>query len=175
MSATAYYYFDFNDVEKQGWENLLRSLTNQLIMQLRQIPTTLKDAWIKCNAGKQRASIYHVRDILVSIMANFGRVYIMLDALDECTEQLAVLNWMKDTFSAHSNMHLLVASRRHGNIADYFKEMGASCVPIQTEDIDADIQSFIEMRLKRDAPLKRLPDAVRLEIMEKLMQKSKGM
>lgn len=47
--AVAYFYFDFNDRDKQKLENLLRSLIKQLLMRGQIIPDSLQKLYNQSN------------------------------------------------------------------------------------------------------------------------------
>jgi hypothetical protein len=49
--AVIYFYFDFNDVEKQQYEKMLRSLITQLSLQCTSTPTVHLDSEIHARGG----------------------------------------------------------------------------------------------------------------------------
>ena len=54
--AVLYFYFDFNDVEKQRDENLLRSLVSQLCIRSSAVPEVLESLYMSCLNGERQPS-----------------------------------------------------------------------------------------------------------------------
>ena len=47
LTAVAYFYFDFNDLEKLTLQSLVHSLVIQLLFQLSSTPVPLWDLWVR--------------------------------------------------------------------------------------------------------------------------------
>jgi len=63
--------------------------------------------------GRIRQNFHDLWDILEEMFLEFDQLYILLDALDECTERLVILKWLGEIFKQHfSQLHLLVLSRK---------------------------------------------------------------
>ena len=67
--AIGFYYFDFNDIEKQKAENLIRSLVTQISSQCRNTSVHLNILYSKCPDGKQSPSV----DSLISTLQQMRR------------------------------------------------------------------------------------------------------
>src|SRR5579859_2732861 len=80
----AYFYFDFNDREKQRHENFIRSLITQLSTQSARIPDALQTLYSHCQNGQQQPSIDRLVATLQTVLVDFPKTYVILDALDEC-------------------------------------------------------------------------------------------
>ena len=72
----------------------------------------------------QQPSDEQLQNVLRDILDNFSRVYIVIDALDECTDRKKTLNWVNklisDTNRKASNLHIMVTSRPEIDIHDVF-------------------------------------------------------
>ena len=85
LTAVAYFYFDFNDLEKLALRSLVHSLVIQLLFQLSGTPVPLRDLWARNHDGTQQPKLDDLVVILRTMAESFGQTYIVLDALDECT------------------------------------------------------------------------------------------
>jgi hypothetical protein len=83
-SSLAYFYFDFNDTEKQKVSNLVSSLLTQLCHKLDNLPEQLKELYKRCNYGQQKAAIRDLGAMLSLTLKNLKDVFVVIDALDEC-------------------------------------------------------------------------------------------
>ncbi|KAF2178430.1 hypothetical protein K469DRAFT_438948, partial [Zopfia rhizophila CBS 207.26] len=79
-----YFYFDFNDVQKQDPEHMLRSLICQLSQQCVKIPTGLDTLFSSCENGQRQPSLDALLEVMQEMIQAFPQLYIVLDALDEC-------------------------------------------------------------------------------------------
>ena len=71
--------------------------------------------------------------------------YIILDALDECTDRECLLPLLKDlrTWSG-MNVHFLVTSREEEDIKIALKMLATASVNIRGCGVDADIEKYID-------------------------------
>jgi hypothetical protein len=111
---------------------------------------------------------------------DFTQVYVVLDALDECTQRSelmdileAVAGWKLD------NLHLLMTSRKERDIESsletYVREEDTVC--LQRDVVDQDIQRYVQQRLRDDKGLAKWNKdaAIRQEIEAALMCGAQGM
>jgi hypothetical protein len=174
--AVVYFYFDFHDHEKQKYESLLRSLVVQLSMQCMKTPECVEKLFSHSLSGLKQPSTKALVDTLQEILQDFTEVFVIIDALDECDDRVDLLehleyvsNWQLD------QLHILATSRRERDIEDSFEPLSITQLPIRTDNVNPDIQTYIKERVKKDARLKRWPALVKLEIEDTLMAKADGM
>ena len=126
MLGIAYFFFDGRDSQKdlQLHNMLIRSLISQLSdTQHGGITEKLADLYKRCGGIRQPSDV-QLQNVLRDILDNFSRVYIVIDALDECTDRKKTLNWVNklisDTNRKASNLHIMVTSRPEIDIHDVF-------------------------------------------------------
>jgi hypothetical protein len=93
-AALAYVYFDYKDRARQTPENILAGLVKQLEFQLANSPTStdmppmphILPLYKRLHTQHQRPVFSDLQGMLLSIVAEFGDVYLLFDALDECDE-----------------------------------------------------------------------------------------
>jgi hypothetical protein len=83
--AIAYIYFDFKNQEAQTVDKVVRTLLKQLLLHSDSIPPDLGEVYDDCHSRPQSPDRDFFNRQLVSTAATFSSVYILLDALDECT------------------------------------------------------------------------------------------
>ena len=71
-TAVAYFYFDFNDLEKLALRSLVHSLVIQLLFQLSGTPVPLRDLWARNHDGTQQPKLDDLVTILKTMAESFG-------------------------------------------------------------------------------------------------------
>ncbi|KAF2258195.1 hypothetical protein CC78DRAFT_442173, partial [Lojkania enalia] len=178
--VTAYFFFDFNDEQKQDPEMMLRSLLCQLSQQSIKIPASLDTLFSSCENGQRQPSVYALLEAVRQLMQEFPQVYVVLDALDECARRAEVMDILETMAQWQlQNLHLLVTSRRERDIESslegFVDEQNRIC--LQSGQVDKDIQRYVRQRLIDDKNLHKWEkDAViKQEIETALMQGAHGM
>lgn len=82
--GVAYIYCDFRRPEEQTLENLLRSLLRQLVQQQLLIPDAIRALYDRYKDKPLQPSYEEIRTALTSVTTLYSRVFIVIDALDEC-------------------------------------------------------------------------------------------
>lgn len=171
-----FFYFDFNDIEKQRHENLLRSLITQLSKQSINTPEALSKLYSRCEDGQQQPTIDALILAFQQMIKEFGQVFIILDALDECTERedlLALIDSMAGW--KVEKLHVLATSRRETDITETLEPLITGQISIQNETVNADIHIHLRERLQNDPKLGKWPAKVQMEIEAALMNGAHGM
>jgi len=178
--VTAYFYFDFNDTQKQDPELMLRSLVSQLLHRLAAIPEEVDALFSSCGNGQQQPSLQALLEVVPQLVRKFTHVYIVLDALDECTQRLELMAMLETLAGWHLDVvHLLVASRKERDIeislGSYMKE--DDTVSLQRDVVDEDIGRYVRDRLSEDKRLEKWNKHAKVvqEIERALMRGAHGM
>jgi len=145
----AYFFFDGRGSrqELQLHHQLLRSLIIQLAGHCGAgIPLALVDLHKQCGNGHQEPSLNDLQGALQLILKeNFPlQTYIVIDALDECTEQEKTLKWIKEIEAA--NLHLIVTSRPLPNIATILENLDWHYVDM-AKSKNVDIAAYIDLHV----------------------------
>lgn len=178
--VTAYFFFDFNDTQKQDPELMLRSLICQLSQQSIEIPADLDALFSSCDNGHRQPLVDALLEVTRKVVQEFPQVYIVLDALDECTHRVELMG-MLETIAGWQleNLHLLATSRKERDIESSIEGFvdDQSRICLQSELVDEDIKRYVQQRLSDDKNLvKWTKDAViKQEIENALMTGARGM
>ncbi|KAA8616923.1 vegetative incompatibility protein HET-E-1 [Pyrenophora tritici-repentis] len=178
--VTAYFYFDFNDTQKQDPKLMLRSLLYQLLQSSVVIPKGVDALISSCENGKRQPSLHTLLEVTRQAMQEFTQVYVILDALDECTQRSELMDMLETVARWQLNgLHLLMTSRKERDIErsleSYVGEEDTIC--LQRDVVDKDIQRYVQQRLRDDKGLAKWNKdaAIRQEIEAALMSGARGM
>ena len=99
----------------------------------------------------QQPSDEELENILRHILDRFSNAYIMIDALDECTELEKTLNWVNklisDTDSKVANLHIVVTSRPETHIQEIFATLDPHPIDVGEANIN-DIAEYLKLRME---------------------------
>jgi hypothetical protein len=80
----AYLYCNYRQQQKQKAEDLLSNLLRQFTQERISIPAEVKVLYERHRANGIRPSFDEIAKVLLSIVRLYSRVFIIIDALDEC-------------------------------------------------------------------------------------------
>ncbi|KAJ7711134.1 hypothetical protein B0H14DRAFT_2310670, partial [Mycena olivaceomarginata] len=110
----AFFYFDTNNGGQHSVTQLLCSLVRQISAQAPCPDATLNELWRSYANGQHLPSDSElISDALIPILREFTEpIYIVVDALDECSEREKLLRSLGKILDAEvPNGHLLLTSR----------------------------------------------------------------
>jgi len=179
-SAAAYFFFDFNDSEKQLSDRMVRSIVAQISRQRADMPIALTSLFSSSKNRRQPPTTDALLAVLQQMFQEFGDIYIIFDALDECTDKLELLNVIEEIYSwKMGNLHFILTSRQEKDIQESFDSLIGKDkqISIQSALVNDDIRAYVQERLKTDRQLRRWKSRseVRQEIEDALMDKAAGM
>jgi hypothetical protein len=152
----------------------------QLLQRSFMIPQDVDALFSSSGNGQRQPPLHALLEVTPQVMQQFTHAYIVLDALDECTQR-SVLMDMLETVAGWQldNLHLLMTSRKERDIEisleSYVKEKHTVC--LQRDVVDQDIQRYVQQRLRVDKGLAKWNKdaAIRQEIEAALMGGARGM
>ena len=175
--ALAYFFFDGRDSQKelQLHDKLIRSLIWQFSLKCGDsVPQVLKDLYLCCGRGYQQPSLNDLHNVLQMILGGFGSAYIILDALDECSERDKVLDWVQ-TVILHKNgnlrLHLITTSRPEKDINDRLNSY--DYVDMVEESENHDMEIYLDYQLQTG--WQKWPLEIQNEIKLALRKQADGM
>jgi hypothetical protein len=177
-SAFAYFFFDGRDGQRglQLVDSLIRSLIAQFATPYGGIPTALAKLYQSCHDGRSQPSVQSLQSVLFNIFESFENIYIVLDALDECTERKDLLKWIKRMASwKGSKLHLLTTSRPEEDIAKNMRLLDPDYVDIKSDLITLDVKRYIDCILDGEDAFDRWNDEIKANIKSKLLESAGGM
>jgi Cdc6-like AAA superfamily ATPase len=122
--SIAYLYCSFKRHDEQKAKDLLASLLKQLAQVQPSLPDSIKSLYDNHNLKHTRPSLDELSKILQSVATIYSRVFIIVDALDECREadgDRAKLLADISNLQVNSKVNLFATSRIIPDIEKNFK------------------------------------------------------
>jgi hypothetical protein len=123
----------------------------------------------------QQPSDEELQKVLCDILDKFLQVYIMIDALDECTDREKTLNWVNklisDTICKPSNLHVVVTSRPERDIDVIFAALDPHSIDIG-ESNTKDIADYLTFHM--ESKFTKYDENTRAKIMSELEGHAEG-
>ncbi|KZP25508.1 hypothetical protein FIBSPDRAFT_783049, partial [Athelia psychrophila] len=146
-SAYAYFFFDSRSGENDlsSHDGLIRSLILQLTEQGGKLPAFMP----------KNPSLVNLQDALLRIVDGFfSDVYIIIDALDECSaaQRPKLLAWIKNISHWGGNkLHILLSSRQERDIEDHLlskvRDLDAVYFAHHLSNVSNDIGAFVDQQI----------------------------
>ncbi|KAF4548959.1 NACHT domain-containing protein 2 [Elsinoe fawcettii] len=183
-SKILYFYYDFADVNKQSMDSTLRTLLCQLAEMDEQHAEAIREFWHDHNDGSRQPGKEEMYAVLRRELQAAGEVYILLDALDECTTRgaggsLSLLDWLKQLHQDVKGLRLLCTSRPESDIEESFLSWvpQESRISIRGEEVSSDIDAYVYAAVREFAGLQRWHDRPEVQdlICHTLSSKADGM
>ncbi|KAJ7907461.1 hypothetical protein B0H13DRAFT_1505709, partial [Mycena leptocephala] len=146
--VTAYFYFDTNDPTKQDLGQLLNSLVTQLSAVSYEPDKVLDTLYVQESNGQHPPKHEDLVEVLQKLLTAFKEdIYIVLDALDECSDKTDLVALIQELLNWNlRNLHVVVTSRREG--FDTFRKISIE-IPVTPTDVEEDIKKYVEERVYR--------------------------
>ena len=168
----AHIYCNYKNQQNQTAEKLVSRLLQQLLQQIGDIPKYIEALYEDHVKAEMRLGREEGLAILRSIAASFARVFIVIDAVDECDP--AILNGFIRPLTKLPDIRILVTSRD----LPYIERCFASSRRLEIRANEADIRSYVQDRIKEEVELADFvneDDTLREKIVGTLVQRSCGM
>ncbi|KAK2757749.1 hypothetical protein CKAH01_16996 [Colletotrichum kahawae] len=182
-----FFYFTFSDDRKRSLDGVIRSLINQLSSKndaARKQLTAIFDSKYRGAGDPKQASTKSLCEIFKILVEVSGRIWIVLDALDECHlgstfANEGLLMWLKCIVGQkHDNLRIIVTSRRDTKIRLVLDDLSPVChqICLQSSMVNNDIRTLIHTTIKTWTSLKEWEghEEVQKEIADHLIRKAQG-
>ena len=110
------------------------------------------------------------------MLHGFSSTFIVLDALDECTEREKLLNWIQTVVmekDINLGLHLIGTSRPEQDIEDMFKSYHH--LDLVEESENHDLVAYLDYQLQNDSDLQKWKSDTQELIKVTLMKQADGM
>jgi hypothetical protein len=153
--ALAYIYFEYT--HQLTRLTFLGSLLEQLARMLQALPTALMTLYEHNTKLRLQPFVGELQVLLREVISKFGRCFIVVDGLDECTDDEGMRTFLLETLTElrqSSCVNILAMTRDVQRIRDHFS--AENCLEIEVEAPDHDIGIYLDDRIPRVIP--RLAD-----------------
>ena len=165
----AYIYCNFRRQEEQKIDDLLSSLLRQLAESQPSLPVTVKELYDRHKMKRTRPSLDEVSRSLQTITALHSRVFIIVDALDECQVSNGYRQkFLADLFNLQVNhrVNLFVTSRFIPEITTKFQGNISLEIRASREDICRYVEAHIGYLLSFNDWNRQLQDEIKVAIVD---------
>jgi len=165
-------YCDFLTRHEQSATNMLGSMLKQLAHR-GEIPEQIREAFqnAKKEFGGRGLLLPSMVDILKKTIASLRRLFICIDALDECIpkDRRDLMESVREILAMSPNIRAFLTGRPHieNEIVKYFRQ--AVLIPLSPST--GDIKSYLKMRLDRDTDPDAMDEELRGDIMRIIPEK----
>jgi hypothetical protein len=166
----AYLYCNFRRQHEQKPIDLIASLLKQLLQDLSSMPDNVESLDKHHKAKRTRPSIEDISKALQSVVADYSRTFIIVDALDECQVSDGIhRNFLSEIFNlpAKTGASLFVTSRFIPEIMNEFE--GSMSLEICASDqdvlkyVDGRMSLLLQLRISKYPDLQEI---IRNEILK---------
>ena len=172
-----YFFFDGRDSQKDL--QLHNKLIRALILQLSDkrhggITEKLADLY-ECCGEFQQPSDEQLQNVLCNILDRFSRAYIVIDALDECTDRKKTLNWANKlilgTKCKPANLHILISSQPERDIEEIFATLDPHSIDVG----EANTKDIVEyLKLQMESKFMKYDENMQAKIKTELEKHAEG-
>ena len=148
----AYLYCNYRRQHEQTLGDILTSLLKQLMQTLSYIPDTIKSLYDTHKEMRTRPSFDEILGALYSVVTIYPKVFIVIDALDECQVFHACQKkFLSTLFSLQSKCgaNLLVTSRFMPEIMKSFQ----GCISLEIRASEHDVRRYLNGHMSHLPPL----------------------
>jgi ankyrin repeat domain-containing protein 50 len=161
--------------QNQTAGNLVASLLKQLIQQRTDIPGNIRDLYRHHRSRQTHPPLSEYSRLLQAELRHFLKVFIVIDALDECSEENRIReHFLAEVQKLSPMVRLLVTSRHMPDIERKFE--GTAQLEIRASD--EDVKRYLESRIESQLPLAkyvRTDPTLRSDILDTIIKRAHGM
>ena len=170
----AHLYFDYRIQSYQSTENMLASLLKQLVIPLPKLPEPVLELHRRLSNLEKRPQQMDLEQAIFSTCEKYVRVYIIIDALDECDAKNHRKDFWKalETLRTHSNFSIFLTSRP---FPEDIKENLKGAPQIIIGAHDDDLERYISGEIESNDNIEEIDADFRTEIITRVSQAAQNM
>lgn len=176
-SLLGYFYYDASTNESLTSESFFGAIVKQFCSELSEIPPLIIEAWkwATMRAGSRKApSTTELKSFLRSLLETHDSATIVVDGLDESPSYATACDFLTSTVLAGTYpLKVFVSSRPEQDISRRLH--GFQQIPVPEIAVEADISTYIKMRVNTNPRLRRMSDKMKHYVEKTLRADSHGM
>ena len=168
----AFLYCSYKMRENQGAKNLLATLLRQLVGQCASVPESVKALYASCKRKQIEPSFPEISDTLSSVVGSQDRAFLVVDALDECSDKdrKTLLTKLQE-LRRNTKTSVMATSRPHHSLEREF-EVDAH---LEIRAVERDIDLYLDGQLKGLSECVTGNDALQKTIKKCIAEAASGM
>jgi hypothetical protein len=170
----AYLFCSYKAQVDQTAPNLLAALLKQLVQGRPDIAAPVTDLHDQHTKRQTKPSLDELTLALLSICSSYSTVYVVVDALDECSSRDGVRRQLIDrlrSIQASRNVHLLFTSRFIPEVTEEFQYSSS----LEVRASEEDVKHYVAGQMSRLPKCIHGDDGLKSEIQTKIVEAVDGM
>ncbi|EFY95807.2 ankyrin repeat-containing protein [Metarhizium robertsii ARSEF 23] len=169
----AWLFCEYHRHNEQTLEHLLSSLLKQLLKQQTTLPNCVTELYESHQRRTTRPSIDDIVKLLQSSTATLSRIFVIVDALDECqTTEGCQMDFISKLFTFKDGVKAnIFATSRH---IDRIQSKFSRCISLEIKATDEDIRMYLKGQRRRFSP-DMVSDELQARIESKVIEASADM
>ena len=164
-------YCDYLSQQEQTTTNIMGAILRQVVGR-GGIPNNLREAFQKSKTefDGRGPLLADLIGMLRTVIASLPRVFICLDALDECLPKYLpeLLESLRDIVRESSRTKIFLTGRPH--VGEYVQRYFSKAVLMPISSNPDDIRNYVEMRLDRDTEPVAMNKDLRADIVRVILE-----
>jgi NACHT domain len=171
----AFFYFD--SISGEATKQTVSAMLSSLLAQIStvQIEPEVRRLYEQCENGSRSPSLDEISKTILMVLCKGQRVYLIVDALDECSERSLLLQVIQQILQIDCDVHLMLTSRKEYDIETTLQASVTAIVSMEDKRVDPDIHIHVEQCLREDPKLCKWDEKIKQEIVTELVSGAKGM
>lgn len=174
-TVVLYLYCSYKEEEVQTLRNMIGSLLKQAVRHRAALPDAIRKLYNKHIQKSTQPTLEELTRLLEKEIKAYTRIYLVIDALDECPERSDVRARVLATIEGlPQNAQILITSRYSAKIEERFENVPQ----IDILAADEDVKRYVEARIGAERLLAKLVRSDRTlmeDIMKTVVENSQGM
>lgn len=179
----AFIYYDYQQQQKntQTLPHVICALLKQLCRGLKDIPNVLLKSHQESHSPTDVGNLAH----FVATAANYNELFIVIDALDECTAEhrnrYQMIEFLDQMAKQLGSVKIFITSRREHDIVTAFESARTPMILIEAKNTARDIERYVKdeiQQLRQGRHGHRLyikSESLANEVVRTLTEKADGM
>ncbi|KAJ7249187.1 hypothetical protein B0H12DRAFT_1122246 [Mycena haematopus] len=145
-------YLNHKETDTHTVLNLVASLCKQLLVD-KPIPSTLMEMYLRHSPRGTRPCLDETLNALRFVMAEYAKIYLVVDALDEYPEdeRNALLEYLSTITLGPPIINLLMTSRPNITLTPFFSDVNV----LEIRATNDDIRQYVETHIRKSSRLSR--------------------
>ena len=155
-TGIAFVYCNYK--ESRTTTTYIRSALKQLCRTVQSLPPELQEVYKQNHNNDRQPKYNELRNVFLAIIRQFGRIFFVLDALDECTPDqrrdlceflLSIANTnTTSTGTSQGIVKLFVTSRKESDIERTFQPQSIPTIEVEAAKVDSDIEIYVKAQIE---------------------------
>lgn len=180
-TAVAYIYFDYKNKDTQSVLSVFCNIVRQMLEQIANVPQEIQQFYdsLPSEHKENNLNVDQCFAFILIVCKDFDRVFLVFDALDECTVHDKNSNELRSKMisaiqKVSQSGSIFVTSRPHVNLTQELND----CACLEVRATDSDMCSYLKARTADHRILRRIVDhnpALEIHLVDTICNKANGM